>query len=531
MTGETMKKYSEVNRVNWRTRFVQSLKFTFRWGWFILLAIILTTAATKFIPDTPSVTVYQATLQVQVQLPAGTGLIADNQSTGLYTKLFTNPDTLNYALPMITRQPQFQDMDLGTLQSLITASPVTGTGYFQLSATATNQQDAQFLVTTVYQAFLDKYHADRSVVVNGLETALTTQLKQVQSDVSYTNSQLQSLRDTGRDNTSQFQLLNDLYKRQVLLQTSISTELAALSRQGTGSNDLLQLTNNKPNFSSIPGKEPTMSQRLALSPLIGLIMGLGGALLASQFSNRLPLRGKKRALILPHIATIIPVLPDLNNNRTRLQVLKDTSLESYPLLRRLRYQAEEYEQRLRVITVTSPKGHEGKSTVATSLAIAAAQSGLRTLLIDVNPQNPVLHTWFQQPNTYGMLDATRSLETGVVGASPIVATDIPKLGLVPIGTPARQKTSAAQEELLRVNGLQPFTELLSNQADLIIYDGPSLLSDTNTINLASLSDVTVLVMDAQKSKSSRVLAAEDLLSKMGVPYATVLNRTLRETVE
>jgi Mrp family chromosome partitioning ATPase len=527
MTGENMKKYSEINRASWRTRVVQSIRFTFRWGWFILLAIILTTVATKFIPDSPSLSVYQATFQVEVQLPAGTGFISENQSTALYTKLFTDPDTLNYALPSIAKQQDFKGIDLSTLQSFISASPVTGTRYFQLSAIATKVSDAKTLVTLVYQAFMDKYHSDRSGVVNGLERALVAQRVQVQSDISSTNYQLQTLKAEGRDNTSQYQYYLAFYRRQQQIQNSINTELAALSQQGTGSNDILQLVNSTPTITSIPGKAPTMSQRLALSPLVGLIMGLGGALLASQFSNKLPLRGKKREMILPHVSAIMPVLPDLNNSRKRIQVLKDTSLESYPLLRRLRYQAEEYEQRLRVIAVTSPRGHEGKSTVATSLAIAAAQSGLRTLLVDANPERPILHSWFQLPNTNGILDAIRSLATGVAGSSPIVSTNIPKLGFIPIGRSIQRKPSAAQKELLRINGLQPFTELLSNQTDLIIFDGSSLLNDTTSINLVSLSDVAVLVMDAQKSKSSRVLAAEDLLSKMGIPYVTVLNRTLR----
>jgi len=531
MIGKGMKKYSEINQFNWRRRLVQSIKFTFRWGWFILLVIILTTVATRFITDPPSFSIYEATLQVDVQLPSGTGFIADNQSTALYTKLFTDPDTLNYALPQITKNKDFSGLDLRSLQSFITASPVIGTPTLQLSAIAINAKDANFLVTTVYQAFLSRYHANRMDVVNGLEKALSAQMKQVQSDLSYTNSQLQSLRAQNRDNTSQYQFYLDQYRRQTQIQNSINTELSNLGQQDTGNNDLLQLVNSTPHITSIPGKTPSISQRLALSPIVGLIMGLGGALLASQFSNSLPLRGKKRELILPHIAAIMPVLPDLNNNRMRMQVLRDTSLESYPLLRRLRYQAEEYEQRLRVITVTSPKGLEGKSTVATSLAIAAAQSGLRTLLVDANPKNPVLHSWFQLPNTNGILDAIRSLATGIVSSSPIVITHIPKLGLIPIGKSIQRRPSEGQEELLRINGLQPFTELLSNQADLIIYDGSSLLSDPNTINLVSLSDVVVLITDAQKSKSSRVLAAEALLSKMGVPYVTVLNRALRENVE
>src|SRR6185312_1272417 len=173
MIGKGMKKYSEINQFNWRRRLVQSIKFTFRWGWFILLVIILTTVATRFITDPPSFSIYEATLQVDVQLPSGTGFIADNQSTALYTKLFTDPDTLNYALPQITKNKDFSGLDLRSLQSFITASPVIGTPTLQLSAIAINAKDANFLVTTVYQAFLSRYHANRMDVVNGLEKALS----------------------------------------------------------------------------------------------------------------------------------------------------------------------------------------------------------------------------------------------------------------------------------------------------------------------------------------------------------------------
>jgi Mrp family chromosome partitioning ATPase len=60
--------------------------------------------------------------------------------------------------------------------------------------------------------------------------------------------------------------------------------------------------------------------------------------------------------------------------------------------------------------------------------------------------------------------------------------------------------------------------------DVIIFDGPSLLSDASAINLVALSDVVLLVIDAQTSRNPKVLEAQALLANIGAPFATVFNR-------
>jgi len=329
----------------------------------------------------------------------------------------------------------------------------------------------------------------------------------------------------------QYLLLSNLHTKQLQRINRINGLLLTLQQQGVGSNSILALGSNTPDIMTVSTNQPTQGQRLALAPLVGLIMGLSGAMLASRFSNKLPLRGKKREKVLPYVTTIIPVLPKLHNNRLRLKVLNKFSAEYLLLLRRLVAQAGEDEKELHFITITSPKGQEGKSTTATGLAIAAAQSGLRTILVDANSQRPVLHTWFQHPNMTGTLDAIRSLAKGIVGPSPILSTSVNNLSLIPIGNPNQGESPNALEETLRVDGLRALTELLSSKTDLIIFDGPSLLTGPSAVNLASLSDIVLLIIDAKKSKSSTVLEAREFLSTMGVPFDTVLNRTEREVVE
>ena len=415
----------------------------------------------------------------------------------------------------------------------MSVSDISGANIFDLIGVSDSAQDASFVVKTVFQAFLDKIHNDRGKVVNGLVAALNLDLVQVENDEANSAATLQSLKATGKSATPAYSFIGSLHDQQKHRADHINALLLQLQQQGFGPNDILKLVSNAPVITTTPGTEPTQSQRLALSPLIGLIMGLGGIVLISRFSNSVPLRGKRREEVLPHVTAVFPKLPQLKENR--LRVLERTSSECLPLLRRLRYQSSEFDKPLHVITVTSPKGREGKSTLATSLAFAAAKSGMRTILVDANMARPVLHEWFHIPNGSGTIDVTNALAGGVASPLPLASTSVADLGVLPIGlkkAPRKtKKTAGVLEEDLRSDSLHFFIDLLSSQSDLIVIDGPALLTDVGTANLLMLSDVVLLAVDAGKSKGTQVLEAEDILSKLKVPFSVVLNRTMLKTVE
>ncbi len=120
----------------------------------------------------------------------------------------------------------------------------------------------------------------------------------------------------------------------------------------------------------------------------------------------------------------------------------------------------------------------------------------------------------------------------VTGPSPVQSTSVAKLSIIPIGEIKRQpKGVSADNETLHVHELRSWIELLYRQTDLIVFDCGSLLLDTNAIHLATLSDVTLLTVDAQRSKATKVQAAEKVLRDLGITYATILNRANRDSVE
>lgn len=509
----------ESSQNGWLSKWLVNGKFVFRWGWFLLLSMLLTTVCSYFILDPVSSDSYQATLQVQVRASSGTS----NQgatTTTFFANLLQSPGVLDLALTRLHRYPQFKAYLLVDLQNgLVTATVIKNTSVIQLSGYGDTASDATLIVSTVYDALIQKIQTDRASVIDGINARLNTELAQVQADMLQTSTILEQLKATNQTTSSQYTLFTNQYSAQKQRLQEINVSLIALQQEGF--DDLLAIASSTPAITTLPAATSTKADRLLLSPFVGLIMGLGGALVASRFSTRLPLRGKKRAAILPRVTAVIPLLP-VSKMQHELSLICNTS-KLLPLLRRLRYQAVEREQRLQVITVTSPKIGEGKSTIAACLAMAAAQSGLNTILIDTNPRRPVLHTCFQVPGTDGILNTIRSLGWGTIGALPLQQTSVPKLAVLPVGY-MHTKLADLREEPFRVDGLQPFMELLRQQADLIICDGSSLLFDADISALIGLSDMALLVIDAQKGQSTAVLEAEARLAEIGVPSAIVLNR-------
>src|SRR5260370_11782134 len=328
MSSKIMHAHLHKNQAAWRIRLAEYSKLLLRWGWFVALAIIVITFASSRIPDALSVSSYQATLRVQVRLPSGLSAASYiDIGTKFYAGLVVSTATVNSALSQITKLQQFKDLQLSDLEAAVRAAPVLSTNEVLLVASSDTPQDATILVTNVYQALINEMQHENALVVNSLNNALNTELTQLDRDAANSTAELQSLSAAHQTKSFQYLLLSNLHTKQLQRINRINGLLLTLQQQGVGSNTILALSTTTPNIPTLSTNHPTQGQRLALAPLVGLIMGFSAAMLASRFSNKLPLRGKKREKVLPYVTTIIPVLPKLHNNRLRLHVLNKFSSE------------------------------------------------------------------------------------------------------------------------------------------------------------------------------------------------------------
>ena len=515
-------------RADRSSKLVSFKTFLLRWGWFIALTMLVTTVTTAFVPDVQYPPTYEATLLIQSPRPDKFGLpdaapqnAASQAGAGVfYTNYFVSTATLSLVLP------KHKDLQLSDLQAMVSVAPVIGTNVVQLSADGNTPQEAIQLVNDVYTAGTAQVNEQRFKLARVLINNLNKELTQAKQNAADSFATLQSLIASNQVSSFAYVQINNQYQEQLQHIANINKQLLALQQEIAGRNNgILQVIGNTPQVTTISSNTATMGLRLTLSPLVGLIMALGGILLANTFSNRLPLRKKKQEAVQARIAAVIPPLP---LRAERLEVLRQVS-PCLTLFRHLHYQAGEHMQELHIITVTGPGEREGKSTVATGLALAAAQNGIRTLLVDANPQHPVLHDWFNLSNEVGTLDRVHACAAGITVSLFNQQTVEQNLSLLPIGSQPLSEDVLADP--LRLNGLRPLIGLLRQQAELVIFDAPALIDDAGATNLAQLSDITLLVIDAQKSSRTSVAEAEHLLATTGIPSTIVINRARPEIVE
>jgi len=174
-----------------------------------------------------------------------------------------------------------------------------------------------------------------------------------------------------------------------------------------------------------------------------------------------------------------------------------------------------------VLLVTSPSPREGKSTVATNLAIALADIKERVLLIDADLRRPRIHSIFDQANTWGLSDLLRE-QTPCAEYLPEALgrkTHVPGLFSMPSG-PANVSVS----RLLYSHRMAELIERLRSEFETIVIDTPPVLSVADARILSRLADAVVLVVRAGQTTRESAAMAMHVFEADGVAVlGTVLN--------
>lgn len=149
----------------------------------------------------------------------------------------------------------------------------------------------------------------------------------------------------------------------------------------------------------------------------------------------------------------------------------------------------------RVIAVTSCTPNDGKSTVAYNLALALAESGRNTLLIDADMRKSVM---VHRLKLEGAVKGLSHYLSGQAELGDVVyGTNKRNLFLVPTGIfPSNPTELLGNERLLKLlTGLK-------NTFDYIIIDTPPLGSVIDAAVIAQVCDGSILVLAADNSSRS-----------------------------
>jgi polysaccharide biosynthesis transport protein len=266
---------------------------------------------------------------------------------------------------------------------------------------------------------------------------------------------------------------------------------------------------------------PSGKVALGSSLLAGLLIGSGLALVKEKklFEPKSP-NELSEALGMP-VLGMMPRMEDVSTLaeralRSHLEPNGVVADASKGILRSLTEQGFN-EQSGRTLLVTSTNPHDGRTTLATNLAIAMAQSGLRVVLIDANIRAPRLHAIFRVDNTLGLFDvlAGESLDHPAICITTVQNLDVIACGVVPVNA----------VEKLNSESLADLLGELSDRYDRVIVDSPALSRGVEARILAASCAASILVTGSRPANRRHLIQGLGLLQSVG---ASVLGIVVNE---
>ena len=261
----------------------------------------------------------------------------------------------------------------------------------------------------------------------------------------------------------------------------------------------------RPNKSTAP-------QLFGGAVLAGLGLGLVLAIGLDRLDRRFRYPDQATRELGLQILGVVPVIHQDGRRQTPERLAQ--IVESFRSLRmNVRYAA--MSDRV-TLTVTSPGPGDGKSLVASNLALSFAEGGWRTVIIDGDLRRGQLNATFDLPQGPGLVEYLEG--TSLLG-EVMQPTKHDNLSLISSG--ARHRRGP---ELLATPRMSQLVAQLAAEHDVVIVDSPPLGAGTDAYALGTATRQMALVLRAGKTDMKMAKAKLAVLDQLPVEVTgTVLN--------
>jgi capsular exopolysaccharide synthesis family protein len=174
------------------------------------------------------------------------------------------------------------------------------------------------------------------------------------------------------------------------------------------------------------------------------------------------------------------------------------------------------------VIVTSALGKEGKTTVASQLAVSLARSGKKTVLVDGDVRNPRQHQIFGMAADRGLCDVLRGDATleDVVQATPSE-----NLWILPAGA-----TASASFQSLSGNDVGGVLTQLRAQFDFVVVDTAPILTGPDAVIFGVHVSGAVIATRQDHSSIEKIDEAQRRLRSVGIRVlGAVINGAFAES--
>jgi len=366
-------------------------------------------------------------------------------------------------------------------------------------AIQTAEAKIQGEIAKIVQAVHNDYQ--RSIVQ---ERSLTQTLEQQKREALELDRKGIEYGNLTRDATSNRQIFESLMQR--TKETGISGELRTSNIRVV---DLAE-TPRRP-------ASPNTRNNLLIGMLTGTIFAIGLAFFFEYLDNRIKSPEElTRHLRLPFLG-MIPALFDYDASAPLINTGVPPNFSECFRTLRTNVLFSTAEEGLRSLVVTSTGPGEGKTLVATNLAVGLAQAGMRVLLVDADMRKPRVHMVFDKPRQPGLSNVL----VGTAKFSETVhATTVPGLWMVPAGAYPPNPS-----ELLSSKRFGDLVASLGVHFDWAIIDTPPIMAVTDSAIVAHLTTGVVFVVGAEMTSRYAAQRAVEQLGRGRAKFlGAVLNR-------
>ncbi len=259
---------------------------------------------------------------------------------------------------------------------------------------------------------------------------------------------------------------------------------------------------------------PNRGRSMMIALLLGSVLGGVVMLLADVIRDRVCSASELERMTGLSVLASVPSAPAgvPRSLLGRMLLVRPNSLvsEAYATLR-AHLDSPAYQSYSRVVLVTSSASGEGKTITAANLAIAFAQSGRRTLLIDFDLRRPQVGRLFEIPHACRRLIEYLSSDEPFLHAELTTGTPCPGLAVI-----ATESVSAiSPSSLLGTRRVDELLAWASEHFEHVVIDTPPHGIIADAAALTSLSSGVLFVVRAGQSRLHAVQTAVQKLAELG----------------
>lgn len=249
---------------------------------------------------------------------------------------------------------------------------------------------------------------------------------------------------------------------------------------------------------------------LAEGLIVGMLSGWGIIFLIGSLDKRvISTEDLKRHFEEP-VLGIIPKETSFDSKNLAFlqnQNRRHIFAEAFRTLRSSILFMEQVEPSPNTFIVTSAVPEEGKSTIASNLAISLALASSRVLLVDADLRRGRLNRLFQLPNRNGLIEV---LQGHLRLDEAIYKSEVDNLDFIPRG-----KTVSNSGELLLSERMQNVLDTVKRTYDFVIFDAAPVLATDDTTSFASKVDSILYVVRSTTIRLRQVKVSLDSLKMRG----------------